>query len=83
MQATVGSNPTLSASHGHAEVLDVNTLLPARLWFIMIGLDAVGFVLLLIGLSAGLMPLVAAGVALFVSSSVLAVFYRLRGVGSG
>ena len=83
VQATVGSNPTLSASHAPAETPDVNFPLPARLLFVMIGMDAVGFALLFIGLSAGITPLIAAGVALFVSSSVLAVLYRLRGAGGG
>ena len=62
---------------------DVNILLPARLWFIMIGIDAVGFVLLFIGLTGGVTPLTAAGAALLASSTVLALLYRFRSGNSG
>ncbi|MCC6959609.1 MAG: hypothetical protein IT301_07150 [Dehalococcoidia bacterium] len=56
----------------------MTSLFPARTWLLMLSLDALGFVLLLLGIMSGATLLIVAGVALFASTSVLITLIVLR-----
>ena len=56
----------------------MTSLFPARTWLLMLSLDALGFVLLLLGIMSGATLLIVAGVALFCSTSVLITLMVLR-----
>ena len=56
----------------------MTSLFPARTWLLMLSLDALGFVLLLLGIMSGATLLMVAGVALFASTSVLITLIVLR-----
>ena len=56
----------------------MTSLFPARTWLLMLSLDALGAVLLLLGIMSGATLLIVAGVALFCSTSVLITLMVLR-----
>ncbi|HNO65794.1 MAG TPA: hypothetical protein PKK39_05560 [Tepidiformaceae bacterium] len=56
----------------------MTSLFSARTWLLMLSLDALGAVLLLLGIMSGATLLIVAGVALFCSTSVLITLMVLR-----
>ncbi|HNM77775.1 MAG TPA: hypothetical protein PKI89_05400 [Tepidiformaceae bacterium] len=56
----------------------MTSLFSARTWLLMLSLDALGAVLLLLGIMSGATLLIVAGVALVASTSVLITLMVLR-----